>query len=129
MPDITVPEVSQHSRMEARAVAVEETMEDQRRNETLNKAKAAIETGRGWDKELQEQSPANIKAMMTLIEPALKGKDAAGTKNRRYITGMHSSQHTAWTERATEALWLTKGKSGLSGSKKRCRCSQDLLDM
>lgn len=46
VPDIAMPDVSQHSLMEAREVAVGEPLEYQRKIETLDKAKLVVETGR-----------------------------------------------------------------------------------
>lgn len=47
--------------MEARAAAVAEPLREQ--EDMLTDAEEAIETGGGWNKQLQEQAPANIKAM------------------------------------------------------------------
>lgn len=79
--DIPELEVSQQSLMDARAAPVGEAVADQ--DPVLEEVKGAIESGRGWYKKLQERAPANIKAMMRLIEPALKAKNAEGTKKKK----------------------------------------------
>lgn len=79
--DLPTLKVSQHSLLEARAAATGRRQDVQ--EDTLTKAKNAVEIGRSWDKELQEQAPANKRAMIWLIEPALRAKDAEGTKKQK----------------------------------------------
>lgn len=49
----------------------------------MHKTKEAIETGRAWDKDMKQNDPENIQAVMKLIEQALKAKDADGTKKKK----------------------------------------------
>lgn len=60
-----------------------EPIPGQQQNHVMEEAKRTIESGRGWDRELQEKAPANIKEMVRLIEPALRAKDAQGTKKQK----------------------------------------------
>lgn len=85
--DITVPEVSHQSLMEERVIAVGEPVPDQELNHMMEEARKSIESGRDWNREFQEQAPANIKAMMHLIESALKAKDAEVPSTKSLLNG------------------------------------------
>lgn len=81
--DIAAPDVSQHSLMEAREAAIGKEQATQEQINTVQKAKEAIVTGRAWDQDMQRDAAANIRAMMKLIEPALRAEDAEGTEKQK----------------------------------------------
>lgn len=77
--DMQTLEASQHSLMEARAAA---TGARARRHDGRSQRSHRVGKRVG-KKKLKEQTPANIKAMMRLIEPALQAKDAEGKKKQK----------------------------------------------
>lgn len=79
--DLPALEVIQHSLVDARAAAIWQSPQDQ--DDTMTKARKATEAVRALERELQERAPANIKAIMRLIEPTLRDKDAEGTKKQK----------------------------------------------
>lgn len=78
--DIVATEIDDHSLQEEREAAVGKKQAQQEQFGLLNKAKEAINSGRQWE---LRGAPYNIRAMMRLIEPALKARDAEGTKKQK----------------------------------------------
>lgn len=78
--DIVATELDQQSLLEAREAVVGREQAHQEQKRPLDRAKESIAAEHAWE---MHKALANIRTMVRLLEPALKAKDADGTKKQK----------------------------------------------
>lgn len=81
--NLAAPDASQRSLLESRTSSVCNEQAFLEQKSTLHRAKGFIETSSARDRDMQQSELEIIRAMMKLMGPARKGKDAEGTKKQR----------------------------------------------